>query len=192
VTALPSLAALALERAPWHELERALLRGATPDLAALAGWEFRGINHLPLNALPVARLAGIKKFCKGFVRGDDGRLLGYNSSVAQNALDGRWCIAPERFGHYEARAVDPTSRDNAYLHAVLLDYSGGGNARSSPTRNLRDYLVQVEPSDPDLYLGKAFYALGPMRVATSYFILERHRLVTRDAGSHEVTRVERR
>lgn len=172
----PSRAALALARTPWRALERAFVRGATPELAALVGWEFRGINHLPLDALPIARALGIKKFLKGFFRGDDGRVMGYNSPVAQNVLDGRWHVAAKRFGFYEVRAVDPTARDNAYLHALLLDYGRGGNKRYDPTRGLRDYLVQVDAANPDLFLGKASYALGPLRVMTNFFVLERHRV----------------
>ena len=174
-TPFPSPAALALEQASWQELEAAFLRGVTPDLEALAGWEFRGINRLPLNALPVARLVGIKKFCKGFFREGD-RVMGYNSPVAQNVLDGRWHIAPKKFGFYEVHAVDPTARDNAYLHAVLLNYGKGGNKPYDPTSGLRDYLVQVDAANPDLFLGKAHYALGPLRIATNFFILERHRV----------------
>jgi hypothetical protein len=188
VPPFPSPAALSLARASWRELETALLRGATPGLDTLVGWEFRGINHLPLNALPVARLAGIKKFLKGFCREDD-RVMGYNSPVAQNALDGRWHVGPGRFGFYEVHAVDPTARDNAYLHAVLLDYGRGGNAPTSPTRGLRDYLVQIDPGNPDLFLGKAYYALGPLRIATNFFVLERHRPGPTD--DRRVTRADR-
>ncbi len=174
---LPSQAALALERAPWRELRRTFLNGTMPVLDALVGWEFRGINHLPLNRLPIARLVGIKKFLKGFFRAEDGRVMGYNSPVAMNALDGRWHVAPKRFGFYEVHPVDPTARDNTYLHAVLLDYGKGGNKRFDPTAGLRDYVVQVDPSNPDLYLGTAFYALGPARLGpTNFFILERHRV----------------
>lgn len=172
---LPSPAALALEQASWAELERTFLRGAMPDLDALAGWEFRGINRLPLNGVPVAQLLGIKKFVKGFYRSEDGRVMGYNSPVARNVLDGRWNIAPKRFGFYEVAPVDPTRRDNAYLHAVLLDYGRGGNKVWDPTRGLRDYLVQVDAENPDLFLGKAYYAVGPARVRSNFFILERHR-----------------
>ena len=171
----PTAAALALERATRAELELVMVRGATPDLDALVGWEFRGINHPAW-----ARLAGIKKFVKGFFRAEDGRVMGYNSPVAQNVLDGRWRTlpsdtAPKRFGFYEVAPVDPTRRDNAYLHAVLLDYGRGGNRRWDPTSGLRDYLVQVDPGNPDLFLGKAYYALGPVRVHSNYFILERFR-----------------
>jgi hypothetical protein len=177
----PSAAALALEQLPMHELEHVFVRGVQPDLDALVGWEFRGINHLPLNALPIAALVGIKKFVKGFYRGEDGRVMGYNIPVVCNVLDGRWHLlpsdsAPKRFGFYEVAPVDPTSRDNTYLHAVLLNYGKGGNQRLDPTNGLRDYVVQVDANNPDLFLGKAYYALGPARIATNFFILERHRV----------------
>jgi hypothetical protein len=179
----PTTAALSLERASHAELELAFVRGATPALDALVGWEFRGINH------PVwARAAGIKKFVKGFFRHEDGRVMGYNCPVVQNVLDGRWHTkpsdtAPKRFGFYEVTPVDATSRDNAYLHAVLLDYGRGGNKPWDPTSGLRDYLVQVDAANPDLFLGKAYYALGPLRVHSNFFILERHRRGLTDYAS---------
>jgi hypothetical protein len=177
----PSRRALQLEQTPMHELEQVFVRGTTPELSALVGWEFRGINHLPLNDyLPLAQLVGIKKFVKGFFTGEDGRVMGYNIPVGRNVLDGRWHLKPtdrepKRFGFYQVAPVDPTVRDNTYLHAVLLDYSKGGNAKLDPTNGLRDYVVQVDPDNPDLFLGKAFYAVGPLRIPTNFFILERHR-----------------
>jgi hypothetical protein len=177
----PTRAALTLEQTPMHELERVFVRGVTPDLDALVGWEFRGINHMPLNNyVPFAQLVGIKKFVKGFFRGEDGRVMGYNIPVGRNVLDGRWHLKPtdrepKRFGFYQVASVDATVRDNTYLHAVLLDYSKGGNAKLDPTNGLRDYVVQVDPANPDLFLGKAFYAVGPLRIPTNFFILERHR-----------------
>ncbi len=177
----PSRRALQLEQTPMRELEHVFVRGATPELDALIGWEFRGINHLPLNDyVPIAQLAGIKKFVKGFFKGEDGRVMGYNIPVGRNVLDGRWHLKPtdrepKRFGFYQVAAVDPTVRDNTYLHAVLLDYSKGGNAKLDPTNGLRDYVVQVDPDNPDLFLGKAYYAVGPLRIPTNFFILERHR-----------------
>ena len=85
----PTAAALRLEQMSASELEQTFRRGAQPDLEGLVGWEFRGINRLPLNA-PVAKLVGIKKFLKGFFRAEDGRVMGYNSPVENNILDGRW------------------------------------------------------------------------------------------------------
>ena len=176
----PTTAALALEAAPWDEIEKTFMRGATPDMDALVGWEFRGINRFPLYPLPIPNLLGIKKFVKGFYRADDGRVMGYNCPVEQNVLDGRWRTkpsdtSPKRFGFYEVHEVDATSRDNFYLHAVLLNYGKGGNKPLDPTSGLRDYLVQVDPANPDLFLGKAYYALGPARLRTNFFILERLR-----------------
>ncbi len=175
----PTAAALALEQMTRGELEQVFVRGTQPDLAAIVGWEFRGINHPAW-----AKVVGIKKFIKGFFV-EEGRVMGYNCPVEQNVLDGRWHAqpedaAPKRFGFYEVAPVDPTRRDNAYLHAVLLDYGRGGNAKLDPTAGLRDYLIQVDPANPDLFLGKAYYALGPARVPTNFFILERHRRALTD------------
>jgi hypothetical protein len=180
---LPSPAALALERMAWRDLVRTFLDGTTPELDALVGWEFRGINRLPLDRLPIARALGIKKFVKGFFRAEDGRVMGYNSPVASNALDGRWQVGERRFGFYELERVDPTARDNTYLHALLLDYGKGDHRLLDPTRNLRDYLIQVDRANPDLYLGVGYYALGPARIGPiNYFILERHRVEPTDQG----------
>jgi hypothetical protein len=177
---LPSATALALASAPRSELELAIVRGATPEIDALIGWEFRGINATPPGAPPIARLAGIQKFVKGMFVADDGRALGYNCPVVQNALDGRWQTRPsdaepKRFGFYSVAPVDATSRDNTYLHALLLDYGKGGNPLWDLSRGLRDYLVQIDADNPDLFLGKAYAAVGPARVPVGYFILERWR-----------------
>lgn len=166
----PSARVLRLEQTPMHELEQEFLRGGTPDLEDLVGWEFRGINHMPLNVIPFAQAVGIKKFVKGFFREGE-RVMGYNRPVKRNVLDGRWHVAEKRFGFYEVHEVDATSRDNQYLHAVLLDYGRGGNKAYDPTSGLRDYVVQLAD---DIYLGKAYYALGPLRIPTNFFILERH------------------
>lgn len=177
----PSAAFLDLARSSRRALERALVRGETPDLAALVGWEFRG-----LNTPPWARLLGIRKFIKGFYgpaqapAGPLTRLRGYNCAVVQNRDDEPWIARPDparpdRFGYFHVGAVDPTARDNAYLHAVLLDYGRDGNGNLDPVRGLRDYLVQVDPARPDLFLGKAYYALGPARAGVSFFVLERYR-----------------
>ena len=174
-SALPSSEALALIRASPAELERAFQRGATPALGALLGWEFRGLNATPRGLPPIARLAGIQKFIKGMFADGDGRAMGYNTPVAQNALDGRWTTrpgAPKRFGFYTIAPVDPTARDNRYLHALLLDYGRGGNPARDVSRGLRDYLVALTP---DRYLGKAYYALGAVRVPAGFFVLERWR-----------------
>lgn len=177
----PSPRALALEQTSMSGLEQVFQRGKMPELDQLIGWEFRGINHLPLNALNLAYLVGIKKFMKGFYKGEDGRVMGYNIPVGRNALDGRWHLKPsdtepKRFGFFEVAPVDPTARDNHYLHSILFDYGKGGNPKGDPSNGLRDYLVQVDAANPDLFLGKAYFAIGPARLAMSFFILERHRV----------------
>jgi hypothetical protein len=186
-TGLPSAAVLALARGPRRDLELAVIRGATPDIDSLVGWEFRGINATPQGAPPVARLAGIQKFVKGMFRADDGRrdgqVMGYNCPVVQNVLDGRWQTRPSdadprRFGFYTVAPVDPTGRDNHYLHALLLDYGNGRNPAWDVSRGLRDYLVQVDADNPDFLIGKAYAAIGPARVALGYFLLERWRRAT--------------
>ena len=169
----------ALGRMSKSELENTFLCGYTPEPEKLAGWEFRGLNT------PFwARIIGVKKFIKGFYRTDDNKLYGYNCPVVQNAIYEPWIArpddsAPKHFGFYEVYKTDPTAVDNAYLHALLLDY-GKGPVRTTmdrfdPTRGLRDYLVKVDADNDDLLLGKAYYALGPARVGVSYFVLERHR-----------------
>ncbi|MEO1268405.1 MAG: hypothetical protein AAFX99_09915 [Myxococcota bacterium] len=157
------------------ELEAVFVRGLQPDLDQLIGWEFRGTNH-PAWASAV----GIRKFIKGFWRTRDGLAKGYNCPVVQDGLTKPWRARPldhdpKRFGFYRVDPVDAASRDNAYLHALLLDYGRGGNPWFDPSAGLRDYLVQVAPHNPDLLLGKAYYALGPARVPTNFFILQRHR-----------------
>ena len=165
----------ALDGRSLAELEEVFVRGVTPDLASLAGWEFRG-----LNTPSYMRFLGIRKFVKGFWRDDAGATWGYNYPVEQNVVDGGWyglpsVVAPRRFGFYTVAPVDPTATDNKYLHALLLDYGRGDNPRLDASAGLRDYLVQVDADDPDVLLGKAYYALGPLRVPTaSFFILERH------------------
>lgn len=169
-------AVLALEKLSPTSLEDVFVRAATPALSSLAGWEWRG-----LNTPPWFRLLGIKKFIKGFYKDEGGAVWGYNCPVEQNRTREPWIAkptdaAPKRFGFYSVTPVDPIARDNRYLHALLLDYGKGENPRFDPSAGLRDYLVQPEAGNPDVLLGKAYYAVGPLRLPTaSFFILERHR-----------------
>jgi hypothetical protein len=157
------------------ELERRLVGGATPDPAELAGWEWRG-----LNLGPVAPLTPFQKFVKGFYRTPGGEVFGYNLPVVQDGPRRPWRAKPsddepKRFGFFVVDRVDPTSADNAYLHALLLDYGRGGNPLLDVSRPLRDYVVALEGG---LFLGKAYYALGPARVPLGFFVLERRRPTT--------------
>jgi hypothetical protein len=169
----PSQNLLRLGARSMRELETMLLRGETPDPAQMAGWEYRG-----LNTPPFARFLGIKKFIKGFYQDDSGRAFGYNVVAAQHvSLSAPWTYRggkPRRFGFFRVAPVDAETRDNAYLHAQLLDYGRGGNPLLDPTQFVRDYVVRVDRGSDDLLLGKAYVAAGPLRVPVSYFLLERH------------------
>ncbi|MDQ4078148.1 MAG: hypothetical protein M3220_18115 [Chloroflexota bacterium] len=156
-------------------LEVLMVQGERPELDALPGWEYRGMNI----GIP-ARLLRIQKFIKGFLRLPSGEVCGYNVRVRQNGPTAPWVTipideAPRRFGFYRVTPVTPAERDNAYLHALLLDYGQGGNGRLNPLSTLRDYLVRVAPGSDDLLLGKAFMAVWQLRVPVGYFLLERYR-----------------
>ncbi len=166
----PSPAFLDLVARSRAALEETLLRGRTPTMDELVGWEMRGMNTPPW-----ARAARIRKFVKGFERRASGEVLGYNRPVRQDADGAAWQVTGDPFGWYLVGEVDPTARDNAYLHAVLLDYGRGGNPLLDPSRALRDYVVRVDQPGAELYLGKAYAAIGPARVAVSFFALERRR-----------------
>jgi hypothetical protein len=161
-------------------LEAALRMGVQPDMASMAGWEWKGFTPLQLTAL-----VGIAKFKKGFYREDPGRdpalgICGYNVVCHANSLGEPWIDRtrrgrPLRHGWFDVYPVSLAERDNRYPNALMLDY--GTSPRSfalDPERALRDYLVQVYADTPDLLLGKAYAAVGGARVFLSYFVLERH------------------
>lgn len=158
--------------------ETIMRTGRAPYYDSLSGWEFRGAN-----GSVATRLIGIRKFVKGFYDGDDRHpsgpsphMHGYNIVVRQNADDAEhvyWPSGehPKRHGYYRVHRPLEDARDRHYPNALLLDYGLGGNGLFGPP--LRDYLVQVYPDDEDLLLGKAYIALGPVRIPAGFFILER-------------------
>lgn len=157
-----------LQKSDDRQLEAILQAGKSPSFEEMEDWEFKGFNTPWW-----AKVVGIQRFKKGFFK--RGTLyFGYNIPVAQGAPAGVWKCkpsdeSPKRFGFYE---VIPA--DSRYPHALLLDYGKGGNGLR-PEGLLRDYLVQVSPDDPTLLLGKAYLQLGPWRVPTNFFILQRDR-----------------
>lgn len=160
--------------------ETIMRTGTAPSFESLVGWEFRGANGSVLT-----RLLGIRKFAKGFYEGADRsakgptpHIHGYNVIVRQNADEAPHLYSPSdekphRHGYYRVHAPVEGARDSYYPNALLLDYGLGGNGPFGPP--LRDYLVQVYPDNPDLLLGKAYVALGPLRISVGFFILERYR-----------------
>jgi hypothetical protein len=168
-----------LVMATYDALENIMRVGTMPDVTNLAGWEFKGCNTTDL-----ALVLGFKKFKKGFYQDDSKdisqqQISGYNVKIAQNGLGEAWIDIEKRgksvkHGWYDVYQVNINEVDNKYFNTLLLNYNSKRNPRLDPSRFLRDYLVQVYPDNKDLYLGKAYVALGLMRVFVSYFILERY------------------
>src|SRR4051794_27655314 len=156
-------------------LELLLVGGEPPSLPGIVGYEYRGYN------LPAATaLLGIRKFIKAFFDTPGGAIYGCNTPAVQNGLHAPWIArpseaAPRRYAFFSVTPVDPKARDNAYLHALLLDYGRGGNPLYDPSRLLRDYLMRCIPGSDELLLGKAYFALGPVRLTAGLFLLERLR-----------------
>ena len=161
----------ALATASRAERARVFATGSAPDPAALEGWEYRGWN-----TSWIAGLLRIRKFVKAFFRADAGavREYGCNSRTEQNGLEEEWRAQPsdEEPGWFGFYLVEPAPAKR-HPDALLLDYGRVGNG--FPTRLLRDYVVSAAPGNDDLLLGKAYLALGPLRIPVSYFVLARRR-----------------
>ena len=173
VPGLPSTRYMELVRKSPRALERMIVRGETPSVSSLCGYEYSGYNIAPATSL-----LGIRKFVKAFFTTPGGVVYGCNTPAVQNGLSGRWIAlpreaAPRRYAFFSVAPVDPEARENTYLHALLLDYGRGGNPRYDPSRLLRDYLVRCVNGSDDLLLGKAYFAIGPLRLPASFFLLER-------------------
>ena len=157
------------------QLEAIVRASKSPALESLVGFEWRGFNtSWRLKAM------GLQKFIKGFFQ-EGKRVEGYNIPVQQNGLDAPWLDlptleSPKRFAFYLVTDVDRESVDNFYPKAILLDY---GSSQRNPTfgieRLVRDYVIQPDPNNPDLLLGKAYLAIGPLRLPSNFFVLERLR-----------------
>ena len=168
-----------LTQASAARLEQLVRTSPAPPLLSLVGFEWRGFNT---SWQP--RLLGIQKFIKGFFL-VGGQVEGYNIPVAQNGPDAPWLHLPtpenpRRYAFYRVTPVNRASLDNLYPETLLLDYGASTRNANSPAiaKRLRDYLVQPDPANPDLLLGKAYLALGPLRLPSNFFILERLRATT--------------
>lgn len=156
-----------LARLPAWELERTLCYGERPEFASLDGFIFKGANLTGAGALLFPR------FAKGFFT-ERGRTMGYNVPVERGPITEPYHTKPrerpEPFGFYEVTPLAVGGDHALYPNASLLDYSKGGDW--GPERLLRDFLVVVEPNNPDLLLGKAYLDLGAW-VPVGFFALER-------------------
>ncbi|TPW19146.1 MAG: hypothetical protein FD126_2979 [Elusimicrobia bacterium] len=169
----------ALTKTSAPELERILRFASAPVLTALAGYEWAGLNV----GGPLAVLGG-KKFIMGFFRGSSGA-EGYHIGAVQDGPLEPWRYdspvdqPPARSAFFRAGRVKAGSRDARYPRAALLDY-GAGRRKSawSFARLRRDYLVQPDPSDAEVLLGRRTLALGQARLAAHCFVLRRLRSTT--------------
>ena len=102
--------------------------------------------------------------------------MGYNVAAEKGTLDEPWKLLPDQerprpFGFFECLPLRVGERRSLHPHALLLDYGRGGNGLR-PESLLRDFLVKAEAGNEDLYLGKAYFALGCWKSA-GWFALER-------------------
>lgn len=160
-------------------LEELVRGGVMPDMAGLAGWEFKGRNISTFS-----KLLNIRRFIKGFcgvtpeVEAPE-ELDGYNLWARQeHGLKRPWQPImkdgkPWRHGFYKVRPVDPGSIDNKHPNALLIDYSLAENPFYHPGTVLKDYFVQVYEDNPDLLLGKVYAAIGSQRIFGGYFVMQR-------------------
>ena len=164
-----------LARSSNYDLEKIFDLGTAPSPEALVGYEWRGYNVALL-----ARVLGLQKFIKGLFLLNE-RIEGYNIPVQQNGLTGPWIHKPsvknpKRYAFYVVTRVDTTSQDNLYPQALFLNYGiSPRNPRRAVERLLRDYLVQPDLHNPNLLLGKAYFAFGPRHVFSNFFVIERLR-----------------
>lgn len=155
--------------------EELFQRGTLPDMNVISGWQYQGWN-LSLMAL----MMGIRRFTKGLQTnttgsGDNAELNGYNLWIKQQGgPNDTWVpSAPHRHGFYKVSRSALSRTEFKHPHALLLDYGRGGNPWYQPAKVLRDYIVQVYPNDPTLLIGKAYVALGGLRIFGGNFVMRR-------------------
>jgi len=161
---------------PNRLLEELFETGTRPTFEELGGYEFDGFN-----TFDGTHFLGIRRFRKGFLAADpmveSGEMGGYNVTIAPGKPTEPWEVVYKkgrihRHSPYRVYPVRPEDKDNFHFNSLLINY----DCQRNPTWNpgiLRDYLVKVYPDNGDLYLGKAYVALGPARVFISYFVLRR-------------------
>lgn len=180
-----------LAKAGKKTLEEIMKNGTTPDLESMAGWEFDGYNlTFTATILSIRKFRkgfykekdnykGYNEFIKGFDKEED-KYKGYNVKMKQNKFKKPWKYKneqnPERFGWFDifqSSAFKFAKGKTYYPNAVLLHYGLDKRNTLLEGKMLRDFLVQVNKDDKDLYLGKAYNAVGKSWVMPSYFIIKR-------------------
>lgn len=158
------------------ELDQAFANGRTPDAAELCGWEYYGYN-----TAAIAGVLGIRKFKKAFFAKTKGAPVGgYNCKVRPTPLDGPWengGPGGAYQGYYDVKPGADGRAIAAHDNALFLDYGTGVNSLFDGSF-LRDFVVQPDPDEPDVFLGKAYASLGPVTIPVSYFVLQRANRLT--------------
>lgn len=172
-----------LAKADKKTLDDVMKNGTMPDLESMAGWEFDGYNLTFM-----ATILGIRKFRKGFYKAKEKKLSwdrsffidsykGYNVKMKQNKFEQPWEYKngkPERFGWFDIITNYTFCKDwMLHSNAVLLHYGKDKRNTLFEGKMLRDFLVQVNKDNKDLYLGKAYNAVGRNWIMPSYFIIRR-------------------
>ena len=176
-----------LARSEKTKREELMLRCSAPTFESLAGWEFKGWNCLSPVAALYMKPAGFQRFMKGFylLPGDptpaDAEILrGYNVKVTRGGVSDDWVDRkdekgePVRHSFYETYRSGEGARFGPYSQALFIDYGIPGNGLLDG-KGIRDFLIQVEPDNPDLFLGKAYMKVGPFHFPAAFFVLERLR-----------------
>lgn len=165
-----------LSSAPNDELESLMKTSPVPTAASLAGFDFRGWN-----VQKAASILGIRKFIKGFFR-DPAKAadFGYNMPVVQNGFEEPWQPKLKDgketryffFGVLPGSAVD----DAVYPTTLVVDYrKWKANFPLSPPTYTVDYLVNPDPANRDLVLGKSYLQVLGLKPFLGFFIIERLR-----------------
>jgi len=158
-------------------LQRMMENGHPVDAHALENYTYYGISL----GLPrwVERLSW-QKFMKTFYRDPTTRKLrGWNVRTIDDGVDSPW-VPKERnghpliFGHYEIQDNQAKNLPDCLDHALLIDYSRGGQGGNGILNGLRDPIVRLESESHDHLLGRSYFAMGGRYIGTpSYFLLIR-------------------
>jgi hypothetical protein len=162
--------------APPQRLARALADAATPDPAALEGWEFRAFAPGPP---PLSWL--LPKHRKGFYR--------LREAVTPTGLGGYVvpCHASSPREPWVDRLRGPGSWKTAWFlvrpagpsrfaASLCLDYGRGGRAgRLRPERMVREYLLQPDRANDDLMISAVEARAGRQVRHLGYTVMVRDR-----------------
>ncbi len=168
----------------YAEVDAAFRQGRPVDPESLLGWELKGWNIFPhLLAKAIGRIAKAQRFAKGFFRfPGEQAIYGYNVDIVPAPLTEEWQERlvggqPLRRRFFRVHpANEGAHRGGRFPEALFFDYSEG-RPRSGYFNGggLRDFLVQADPADPDLFLLKAYQLVGPVWSEGGMAVLRRWR-----------------